>query len=63
MAAREFVKVVIADRITGQASVVNVDVGSDLSGLSAVSIVGGNYRQSDPWVVELKRIISLGRQF
>ena len=59
----QFVQVVVLNNANGSSSVIDIDVGSSLNGLIPVSIIGGNYNPSDPWVLELQGLIAQSRIF
>lgn len=59
----QFVRVVSVNNGTGTSSIVDINVGDSLNGLNPVSIIGGNYNPSDPWVIQLMKLISQTRVF
>ena len=58
-----YVVIATIDPITGIGGKVKLNVGSNIDGLQAVAIVGGNYNASDPWVISLMRSIAANRKF
>jgi hypothetical protein len=60
---KDFVEVVVADQIAGTSNIVRFDVGDDIQGTDPVAIVGGKYKNNDPWILALKTRISSRRLF
>ncbi len=60
---KQYVVVTVADLISGKADIVRLNVGDSIDGLNAVALLGGSYRESDPWIVALKTKIAAGRTF
>lgn len=59
----DYAVVTIADPLSGASSVVTFRVGDDLDGTNPVAIIGGKFKNNDPWILSLKNRISTRRMY
>lgn len=60
---KQYVIVTAVDAVSNKANNVRLNVGDSIDGMDPVAIIGGNFKQSDPWVLELKSKIASRRVF